>query len=227
MRKFILIALLLAACTACQTTQTPGLEAKPDGLDWRFYFGSRPSPFAEDPIVADAQRRAVSVISSGGACSGGIGATGIVLTASHCSTNTPTEDIFVNGQIASVIVNLNKPFADDLLFLRIQTEEIKPLDFAEPKVDMEIFEVVIQGEYRGVVKRGRITSVWGEMFTTDIQSIPGSSGAFVYSKDGKLAGIITQLSFGMVRCISGTHIRQRIFENQMTESQTKFNYGSM
>lgn len=225
-KTLVLFAVLFAACSGCGTSNQPKVAAAPDGMDWRWYFGSRPAPYADDPIIAEAQKRAVSIISTGGACSGGVGATGIVLTASHCFPVGPNKDIFVNGQLASVIANLGGgQFDDDLLFLKVQSDEFKPLEFAEPKVDAEIFEVVIQGEYRGVVKRGRIVHVWGNMFSTDIESIPGSSGAFVYTKDGQLVGIITQLSFGMVRCISGAHIKHRLQDGLTGPSI--FNYGSI
>lgn len=211
----VILGLAMTCCVSSKNTPTPKATEVVPELSWQYYFGSIPSQPADDPIVADAQKRAVTVITAMGACSGGIGAEGIVLTTSHCLPNDKL-DIFVNGYKARVLYN-NKE--RDLLFLRIYTGEFKPLDFAEPKVDMEVFGVFTQNEYRSVVKRGRITSVEEYSFSTDIILIPGASGGFVYSKDGKLVGVVQMWGALMSHCISGTRVRQTIFENQMREAQ--------
>jgi len=206
MRYSLLVFFLVVSYADCTTTK-PKPEAKV--LPWQFYFGSEPSQPSDDPAVKDAQSRAVTVITADGACSGGIGATNIVLTAAHCSGDN--KDIFVNGYKARVLSK--GAHGQDLLFLRIYTGEVKPLGFADPKTDMEVFVVMTQNEFRGVVKHGRITHVQEETFSTDIVLIPGASGAFVYTKDGNLVGIVTRWNALMSQCVSGTKIRQVVFEN--------------
>jgi S1-C subfamily serine protease len=203
--KNLLVLVVLLFSAVIESCQTTTLSKSVKKLTPQELFGSVQSLPSEDPIVQACQKRAVTITSADKVCSGGITSSGVIVTASHCYPAGRDQRVHVNGLKAKVVKNLAGTDAYDLMILSGATGEFNLLEFAEPEIGAEVFIVTSQEEYRAVVKRGRIINVQDDMFSTDISVIDGGSGGFVYTREGRLVGMVTQRA-PKSQCISARKI---------------------
>jgi S1-C subfamily serine protease len=159
--------------------------------------------------VGDAAGPAVVAIGSRGRGTGFVVAPGKVLTNAHNLRDRTTQVTFADGRSVQASVT-GSDVDGDLVVLDVDTAEIEPLHWAdEPLGAGDIVLTVTAGRHRRRVAWGQVTATEagftgprGRPITGALEhaapSAPGSSGAPVLDRDGRVVAINThRLEYGL------------------------------